>query len=251
MRFHVAFELFYAIFEGTAADVQKRLAAGDDPNARSADGRTPFTFAVQWARDLPKANLLFEAGGRVDGWDHFGMQPIHWTTHRIYHDDTTCLSWLLDHGANPSAPIRQSSGHQFQPIGWTPLHIAADRASLGATRLLLDRLGNVNAPSADGSTALHVAAGKWRVYKRLLRMLLDAGADIDAADSAGRTPLHILASGHGRYRKGAIRLLRYRGARLDLRDVSGRRPVDLVPDNFPATAAIRRLLYVADDPPVA
>jgi hypothetical protein len=179
------------------------------------------------------------------------MQPIHWTTGSIWNDETTCLSWLLDHGADPSVPVRPAADFQYHPIGWTPLHIAADRASLSAIRLLINRLANVNASSADGSTALHVAAGKRRVYKRLLRVLLDAGAGVDTADSAGRTPLHVLAGGHGRYRKGAIQLLRYRNARLDLRDVNGRRPVDVVPDNLPATAAIRRLLYVADGPPAA
>ncbi|HEX4797437.1 MAG TPA: ankyrin repeat domain-containing protein [Humisphaera sp.] len=247
-KFPEAFELFYAVFEGTAADVRERLTAGDDPNACSADGRTPLTFAVYSARDLAKANLLFEAGARVDVWDLFGMQSIHWVTGSTYRDDVRCLSWLLDRGADPSAPVRPPTGDKYHAIGWAPLHIAADRASLAATRFLIDRHANVRASSADGSTALHVAAGKYRVYKRLMRMLLDAGADIDAADSAGRTPLHVLAKGHGRYRKSAIRFLRHRNACLDARDRDGRRPADLVPEGFPATAAIRRLLDVPSGP---
>ena len=225
-KFPAAFELFYAVFEGTVADVQDRLSTGDDPNARSADGRTPITFAARSVRDLPKADLLFQAGVRVDSWDDLGMQPIHWTTGSVYHDDVSCLAWLLDRGADPSASVRPSKGLQFHPIGWTPLHVAADRASLAATQHLITRHADVNARSADGSTALHVAAKQFRVYKRLIRALLDAGAGIDAADSAGRTPLHVLAGGHGRYRKSAIQLLHYRKASLDARDVSGRRPVD-------------------------
>jgi ankyrin repeat protein len=241
-KFPSAFELFYAVFEGTVADVRDRLVAGDGPNARSADGRTPIAFAARSARDLPKADLLFAAGARLDVWDDLGMQPVHWTTGSVYHDDVRCLSWLLDRGADPSASIRPSKELQFHPIGWTPLHIATSGASLAATRLLIDRHADVNARSADGSTALHVAAKQSRVYKRLIRTLLDAAADINVADSAGRTPLHVLAGGYGRYRKSAIQLLRHRNARLDARDANGQRPIDVVRDDLPATPVIRRLL---------
>ena len=91
-KFPSAFGLFYAVFEGTAADVRDRLNAGDDPNVRSEDGRTPITFAVRSPRDLPKADLLFGAGARIDVWDDLGMQPIHWTTGSVYHDDVSCLA---------------------------------------------------------------------------------------------------------------------------------------------------------------
>jgi ankyrin repeat protein len=245
-KFPSAFELFYAVFEGTAADVRDRLHAGDDPNAPSQDGRTPITFAVCSAGDLPKADLLFEAGARINVWDDFGMQPIHWTTGSVYHDDVSCLAWLLDREADPSVSIRPATELQFHPLGWTPLHIAADRASLAAIQHLIGRHAGVNARSADGSTPLHVAAKKPRVYKRLVRVLIDAGADVDAVDSAERTPLHILAAGYGRYRRSVIKLLRSRNARLDVRDVNGRRPVDVVPDGLPTSNIIRLLLEVPD-----
>ncbi|MDP1798726.1 MAG: ankyrin repeat domain-containing protein [Planctomycetaceae bacterium] len=247
-KFPSAFKLFYAVFEGTTTDVRDRLVAGDDPNARSADGRTPITFAVRSGRDFSKADLLVESGACIDLWDDLGMQLIHWVTGSIIYDDVNCLTWLLDRGADPSSSIRPSRELQLHPVGWTPLHIAADCASLAATQLLIDRHAQINARSADGSTALHVAAKKSRVYKRLIRTLLDASADIDAVDSTGRTPLHVLAAGHGRYRKSAIRLLRSRNARLDSRDANDLRPVDLVPDDLPASAEIRRLLEVSKNP---
>jgi len=259
-QFPAAYGLFHTVLEGTAADVARRLAAGDDANARSDDGRTPLAFAVRSARGLPKADLLFAAGARVDTWDDLGMQPVHWATHSVYHEDVTCLAWLLDRGADPSASVRPSKGIQFYSlsksvqfyaVGSTPLHIAAHGASVVATRLLIERRADVNARAADGSAALHVAAQQYRVYKRLIRALLDGGADADAADSGGRTPLHVLAGGHGRYRKGAIRLLRHRNARLDAHDANGLRPADLVPDGLPATAAILRLLEVPPDRPAA
>ena len=76
-KFPAAFELFYAVFEGTAADVAERLAAGDDPHARSVDGRTPITFAIRSVHSLPKADLLFASGAHIDLWDDLRIQPIH------------------------------------------------------------------------------------------------------------------------------------------------------------------------------
>lgn len=241
-HYPVAFELFYAVVEGTVADVQRRLDAGDDPNARSVDGRTPLAFASSRVRHLPKADLLFAAGAKVESCDDLGMQPIHWTTECIFADDLSGLTWLLDRGADPSVAVGVSEQLQFHPVGWTPLHIAAHSASVPATQLLVDRHANVDARAADGSTALHVAAKQFLAYKRLIRILLDGGADVDAADARGRTPLHVLAAEGGRYRKAAISLLRSRNARLDLRDADGLRPVELLSDGISDTPDIRRIL---------
>lgn len=240
-KFPVAFELFYSVFEGTVDDVRARLEAGDDPNARSVDGRTPIFSAVRLSRDLPKADLLLAAGARIDVWDSFGMQPIHWVTISTYDWNVDSLIWLLERGADANSAIR-SGIEKFDPIGWTPLHIASDGACLSAIQLLLRHGADANRVAADGSTALHIAAGKYRVYKSLIRALVDAGANMNAIDAEGSTALHILARGSGRYRKSAIKFLRHRGADITVVDSNGRRPLDLVMEGLPAIEAIRRLL---------
>jgi ankyrin repeat protein len=242
-KFPLAFDLFYSVFEGTIDDVRARLKAGDDPNALSAMGTTPLSHAVRFVGDLPKASVLLAAGARINVWDHCGMHPAHWAAGSSIHG-VSCLSWVLDHGGDVNASVQQAAVHQYHPVGWTPLHIAADRDLLPVAAMLIRRGSNVNQAAGDGSTPLHVAARRWRVYKRLIRTLIDAGAETDAADAEGRRPLHILAAGSGRYRKGVIQLLRSRGARLDLPDAAGRRPIDVVAEGFPATAAIRRILRV-------
>lgn len=246
-KFPVAFELFYAVFQGTADDVRRRLAVGDDPNSLSAQGSTPLSHALRFPRNLDKADLLFTAGARIDVSDNLGMHPIHWVTGSSYDWNLSCLTWLLDRRVDPNIAVRQSSEPPFHPIGWTPLHIAADRDFLAATQLLVSQQADANAAAADGSTPLHVAAARGRVYKRLIRTSLDAGAHTDAVNGVGRTPLHILAAGSGRYRKAAIKLFRHRGARIDIRDVEGLRPFDLVPDGSPATTTIRELLACPGD----
>jgi len=69
-KFPVAFELFYAVFEGTVDQVVTRLASGDDPNAISTLGTTPIFYAVRSSRDLNKADALFEAGAVIDIWNY-------------------------------------------------------------------------------------------------------------------------------------------------------------------------------------
>jgi hypothetical protein len=196
---------------------------------------------VRSTHALSKAFLLFDAGARIDVWNHCGVHPLHWAANSSF---TDCLAWLLDRGADPNVEVRAATELQVYPVGWTPLHLTASRGLLEATDFLLARGGDPNRRSADGGTPLHVAARQFRVYKRLIRHLLDAGANPNIATNEGATPMHDLAAGSGRYRKGAIKLLRSRGARIDARDALGRLPVELVPDGYPATEAIRRLLTV-------
>ena len=64
---------------------------------------------------------------------------------------------------------------------------AAMRGDKAAVRTLLAQHADVNAPQADGATALHWAA--YRGDKELADMLIRAGADVKAANREGATPL--------------------------------------------------------------
>jgi len=71
---------------------------------------------------------------------------------------------------------------------------AAMRGDVAAVRALLARKADVNAPQADGATALH-----WAVYRgdrELVVTLIRAGANVKAANREGATPLW-LASVNG------------------------------------------------------
>jgi ankyrin repeat protein len=71
---------------------------------------------------------------------------------------------------------------------------AAKRGDAAAVRTLLAQRADVNAPQADGATALH-----WAVYRSdraLVELLIASGANVKAANRAGVTPLW-LASVNG------------------------------------------------------
>jgi ankyrin repeat protein len=60
----------------------------------------------------------------------------------------------------------------------------------------------VNATNAAGETALHGAV--YRGSNAIVQMLVDRGANVDAADKMGRTPLSLA---EGVYRAGAYIIL--------------------------------------------
>jgi ankyrin repeat protein len=70
-----------------------------------------------------------------------------------------------------------------------PLADAAERKNPAAVRALLEKRANVNAPQADGMTALHWAAYHDDVDS--VKLLLAAGADAKAASRYGVTPLSL------------------------------------------------------------
>jgi ankyrin repeat protein len=78
----------------------------------------------------------------------------------------------------------------YSEDGWTPLHLAAFFGREEVARMLLRRHAQVNlhSRSPEGNTPLHAAvAGK---QPALVGLLLEHGADVDAADSLGWTPLN-------------------------------------------------------------
>ncbi|MYL06366.1 MAG: ankyrin repeat domain-containing protein, partial [Gemmatimonadales bacterium] len=72
----------------------------------------------------------------------------------------------------------------------SPVADAAMTGDLASVRALLSDGADVNAPQGDGMTALHWAARA--ANADLARLLLEAGADVDAATRIGAyTPLHL------------------------------------------------------------
>ncbi|MBT9331313.1 ankyrin repeat domain-containing protein [Paracidobacterium acidisoli] len=97
--------------------------------------------------------------------------------------DTAQLERLL--APDPSA-ARSVSGD-----GWTPLHLAAAFATPQAVTLLLARGAGLDARSKNplDNQPLHAAVALNTSYEVVLA-LLDAGADINAKQAGGYTPLH-------------------------------------------------------------
>lgn len=142
----------------------------------------------------PAAALLLDSGAEIDARDGAGCSALWWAA---YHGNAGVLRLLLRRGADPElAQSSRLTSHTALALraspGWAPLHAAVARFGrpgrrVEVVRALLTAGAEVNAADADGETPLHRAVG----HVELVRALVEAGADVNAGAAAGLTPLHV------------------------------------------------------------
>lgn len=203
------------------------LEAGADPKAADEEGDTsirtvataisPFVAEFpQHQEDDAKAYALIEIllayGGDLDLYSAVALRDLDSVQQLLEQDPNTAdalasdhypalhfaactrqvsvVKLMLDAGANPD--IRN---HSTEYRGWlegTPLHAAIGSESWEIARLLIAAGADVNAKSEGDYTPLHLAVRLDRL--ETARLLLKNGADVDAKDADGRTPLDVCRS---------------------------------------------------------
>lgn len=147
--------------------------------------------------------------------------------------------------------------------GWTPLHWAACRTREGGpgdwpfsdtseVKLLLAFGADPNARDKVGVTPLHVAADEGEI--RVLKLLLAAGADVMVReDEDGRTPLHLEQSGFYFLGEGSTTRATYTGAfrKINFRSGSTSQSTKQRPAAVRALLALSAQLSWAEHPKLA
>ncbi|KAJ8283960.1 hypothetical protein COCON_G00028100 [Conger conger] len=163
---------------------------GADVNARVGEesGDTAVHLAVHYGA-LPALGILASHGARVNATDSAGMRPLHMAAGTLSTDMAACL---LRHGAE----VRRALG----PSGSTALHMAVTAAAceagrgrpvdLSCVRELLAHGADPNAQDQAGRTPLHQACQDGQEETAV--MLLEHGADVNIHTSLGENCLFLL-----------------------------------------------------------
>ncbi|KAA8581768.1 ankyrin repeat domain-containing protein 61 isoform X2 [Etheostoma spectabile] len=165
------FPLHLAASYRRVKSMQSLLSTGADPELRDGLGRTTLHLVIAgWPRILttwPKPGSEFQTA--VIG---------------VRRQAEACLRLLCEHGVNVNAEVEGS--HQ------TALHLSVRYVALSAVHILASYGADVNAVDSTGMTPLHMAAGI--LHKDIMASLIKDGADINmGVTHSGNTPLHLAA----------------------------------------------------------
>lgn len=268
--------LHYALRGGHRVLAGDVMIAGADVNAKDSRGETPLHIAAA-AGDGQSVCTLLRRGARVDVADGQGRCPLHAAV-RAGH--TVAAEALLKAGADPSA--RYGSSLKFSPLqlacssreaamtrallkhgadvkgcdgfGFTALHWAAYRGKPCVIEALVGAGADLEARSSEvwlpghreshvGLTPLHIAAFFRRSNTPRMAVLLQRGANVNAADGHGRTPLHIVATAPATDSSAAdVDFLLRRGADETAKDNFGRTPEEVIVNRSSSAGPVKRLL---------
>ena len=208
--------LHIASRDGMSTAVQLLVNLGADTNAMNKRGQRPLHMAADREKDCPElCEILLKHAAKIDVADEDGNQPLHLACKRGH---TNTGSLLLSHGAD--VRVVDHVGHTSLLLiskhitgsqtgvdtqGNYALHIASRDSMSTAVQLLVDLGADTNAVNKHGQTPLHMAADREKDCPELCEILLNHAAKIDVADENGNQPLH-LACNRGHTNTGSLLL---------------------------------------------
>ena len=207
--------LHFACIEGHTKTVELMLSHGADTNAATQHGHTALHTAAGGKKDCADlCKLLVQHGTKIDAVDEDGNQPLHLACRQCY---TETVQFMVSNGADTNAVNKH---------GLTPLHTAAGRKKdcPDLCQILLKHDAKVDEMDEDGNQPLHLACTQDHI--ETVKFLISQGADANAVNKYGNTPLHTAAVGKKDCPELCEVLLKH-GARINAVNVDRNQPLHL------------------------
>jgi uncharacterized protein len=235
--------LMFAGREDDIASARLLIESGADVNAIGGDGKDALGLAI-FNGSYDVASLLIDSHSNVNQADAQRFTPLFWAVDRRNMETAPNFPWtvtadplplikkLLDAGADPNVVINSTPRAHMREgspriVFATALMRAAFSGDIELVKLLLAHGANPHIASSDRETTLMAGCGtgfingynKQRTLAERLevvKLLIELGEDVNAADSYGITPLMVAAN------LGDIAIVQYlvdKGADLSAHDL--------------------------------
>ena len=235
--------LMFAARENGLESARLLVKAGADIDAQAGDGKDALSLAF-FDGSYDVADFLIDSHANVNQKDAQRFTPLFWAVDRRNMETAPNFPWmetrdplplikkLLDAGADPNALINSTPRARMREgsprlVYATALMRAALAGDVELARLLLAHGADPHISSKDRETTLMAACGTGFIngYHRqrspaerleLVKLLIELGEDVNAADNYGITPLMVAAN------LGDIEVVKYlisKGADLGAHDL--------------------------------
>ncbi|XP_061869403.1 protein phosphatase 1 regulatory subunit 12B isoform X5 [Colius striatus] len=241
VRFEEGAVFLAACSSGDTEEVKRLLGRGARINTTNVDGLTALHQACI-DENLDMVKFLVENGANVNQQDNEGWTPLHAVASCGY---LNIAEYLISHGAHVAAvnsegevpsdiaeevAMKDLLLEQVKKQG-VDLDLARkeeEQQMLQDARQWLNsgRIEDKKQPRT-GATALHVAAAKG--YSEVMRLLIQAGFNLNVQDNDGWTPLH--AAAHWGV-KEACSILAEALCDMDIRNKLGQTPFDVADEGL-------------------
>ena len=180
-------------------------------NTRFDDGQTPLHLAAIYGHNAI-AKYLLENNADTTVQDSSGATPLH---EAVRYGNIEIAKSLLNSGANVNARDN---------LGKTPVMLILPKEKTAELyKLLITYRADLTQKDMFGDTVLHTAS-MLNVGAGTFAVLISGGADVDARNKEGVTPLSIAVQKND---LGTVRLLTAAGADIHTQDTNGKSPLSI------------------------